>query len=1425
VNAPRPGAAQNRERRSLTPAEEELFLLELQNPADPAYLVPFAVWVDGPLAAPVLVRALSEVVARHEILRTVVRSAGAAPVAEVLPDVEVPIPVVRVASDAEALSEASVLARQTFGEGAVRLRATVFRIHATRWLLVLVLHHAVCDASSLWVLLDELTMIYSAQLAGEAVDLAPAPQFREVCGAQLARAGGDIGELARAAASRVRSAPDVVNLPYEDADKTCQPVEGRLLQLPLSPELNDSVGQTARRLAVSPNAVLLAAYGVLLDVIAGAGDVLVSVPVSRRETPAEQRVVGFLVHSVPVRLRVGECETSDELIEHAWTALRDGWRHAPVSFGRLVAEINPQRVAGMNPLCQCEFSVQTLLDRLPALGPSSLAYQFIHNGGFKFSLSLEVVRSAGTRTIAIEYPKATFRAATVRRMANLYLRVLGRLTVGHPTRLEDLDLVSHSERSWLVEHGGAGQTRAGGAAVSGLAARIEAAIRQQPSGEAVRAAGRSMSYAELGAQAAELAATFSAAGVRPGERIAVLADRGMAAIVAVVAAIRMGASFMAVADDTPAVRLGEMLAAAQPAIVVVTAPQLLAMLPDRWRTAPTRCAAGWMLMAGEEGRAWRPGEAYIVFTSGSTGEPRGVSVPDSAIAAITNSWCAEFGLAALPGRHLQLAPFTFDVFVGDLARSLCFGGTLIVASRDDILDPRRLAELIRRECVDTVELVPAVARLLCDYFDSVGGRLPSLRRVMVGSDIWLSVDALRMRALLPAAARLYCTYGTSETAVDATLFEIEPGGSVDASVVPIGRPFPGVLVSVRDRLGRLLPPCWPGELWIGGATVASGYLADEEADRVRFRTARAPDGCIVRWYRTGDRVRWDPAGWLTLLGRIDSETKIRGVRVHPAEVEAVLCRHPSVTAAAVVATGQPPQRTLMAFITGPSPGELTELSTHARRHLLPAAVPARFHVISQIPTTRHGKVDNQALVRLANSLAAVTGERPEPADSLELEVAAICADALGVPDVPATDDFYALGASSVQVAMLAWRVSVGVDCNISVQDVIEAPSVRELCGLIRDRSVRGGRAVALASQGSKGGLHMAAVPEAACSPSARAKAAVPARSVVLTGVTGNLGPGILRALLDGGASEVTCVARANDPTHAGRRVRTALAAYGADPQLAADPRVRYCVADLAVPGAGLSAVDTRIVAGADAVVNAAAWVNFLYPYDLLAPVNVHGVAALAKLAGQVRIKPLHHLSTRSAVAEQGRQPVGGYNESKAAAERLLLRYRELGLPVCVYRPGFVLGGLAARPNRPGLLESFLRDCLRVGTCPVLPGYLNVVTADHVAVRIVSNVLSLSPSDCLDLVGAAPLRWGDAWEILRGHGLGLREVPVRDWLDQISGQQERQSWFEPFLPLCESVGLVELLSDEPAIDPGPGAQPVADAWQQICAELCELTACQ
>ncbi|TCR16021.1 AMP-binding protein [Streptomyces sp. BK205] len=1372
----------------LTAAQQELWLLAQENPDDPAYNVPFALWVDGPLDVDGLTRALDAVIARHDSLRTVISSRSGEPCATVLDSMLTTLPVRPVASETEALAAAARLSAAPFAGGTPLLRACLYRLGPDRHLLVMVLHHMICDGASLWILLEELTACYGAETR-----LEPAPQ-------QTVAEAADAQAHAQRVAERIHSAPDVMDLPYDLGAPEAGLTAGAILRLPVPADLNEALERTARELGVTANAVVLAACTTVLEVLTGADDMLISVPVSRRRTPREQRVIGYLVHSVPMRLRPGACATASELVAQCASELEQAWVESGASFGEVVAQVGPKRLPGLNPLCQCEFSTQTIPDALPRLGECELRYQYVHNGGFKTGLSFEVVRHGVARTVAVEYPADLFLPTTVQRIARLLLRVLQRVTDRPASPLHELQLLAARDRTWLAQRSGAASEDA--AQPPSLETRIDGWITGQPDAVALVDAVREVSYGHLGTWSDEVREALRAAGVRRGDRVALYGERACDFVVATVAVLRMGASFIALADDLPAARVAGILDATKPAVVVVTSPALAANLPATVRSTARPCPAG--LLASGPGRpVAHPGEAYVVLTSGSTGAPRGVSVPQTALATVTAAWGPALDLLRSPGRHLQLAPFSFDVFVGDLARALGYGGTLVLAEREQLLEPARLLDLMARERTDTGEFVPAVIRLLMDYLDRNEGRLP-LRRMMVGSDVWSVDEARALCRLLPPDAELHCTYGTSEATIDSTWYRVEDRTLPTRGTVPIGTPLMGTQVSVRDRRGRVVPPGFPGELWIGGPTVGAGYLDEETSRPVRVRGFTA-DG----WYRTGDRAIWGRTGDLSLLGRLDSETKVRGVRVNPEEVESVLRAHPAVRAAAVVATeAEPDRRQLAAFVVGPA--DTDEVVRHARARLPATMVPAIWHLTEQLPLTRNGKVDRRTLARQA----AVTesGAGKEPAGHLEETVAGIWCEVLGLATVGPLDDFFALGGSSVQAARLAWRIAAATGLDATVADILGHPSVRDLCHKLR----AGASPAHAAADSLLEDLYFGPPPVTAAS--------CPPRSVVLTGATGVLGAGILERLLATTNCEVLCLVRAQDPEQARRRIREALERQRADPTTADDPRLTVCPADLTAAQAGLGSQHLDRVLQADAIVNAAAWVNFLYPYEKLAPVNVHGVVTLARMASSVRAKPLHHLSTRSALPAPGERLRGGYNLSKAAGDAVLRKLADAGSRTCLYRPGFVLGHQETRPGRPGLLESFVRECLRLGRVPELPGHLDVVSVDHVARTVVGNVLSERPASRVELSADPPLPWSRAWELLRARGLALDLVSPAQWIKGTMAERSGVSWFEPFLALQAAVPLTDLLNDSGAPrEKGAtrASESAEQVWQTMCDQLLDV----
>lgn len=1406
-----PGAAN--EEPLLSPPQEQLWYLEQIAPQSSAYNVPLALWVRGPLDVEAAERALGQVVARHDALRTIVTTGvDGGPSVHVAPDVDIRIEHEQAADEATAVRAATALARRPFDPSRPRLRGAVWTVDPERHLLVLVFHHLVCDGASLWRLLDELAAGYGGADGRRAL-LPPAPSFVDLVRRKRhGRSDAERAARVQEVVGRLSGVPPSVGAPWDRPRPARRTHAGALSTRALEPSLVAGVAELARKMHTTPAAVVLAAHAAALEWWSGEPCFAVSVPVADRAAADDHSTIGFLVNSVPVPLTVGRCRRFIDLLEHARDQLAFAWEHHDVAFEDVVRAARPARVPGQNPICQWEFAVQSVPDPLPQLGPAGLDYVFLHNGAAKFDVSLDVVERGDSLTLAFEYATELFDATTVDRLADGLVRTL-EAVVDDP----GVDL----GRLALVPAPAPPIPPAPIPAAVPVLDRIEAQFAARPAAIAVVDDTSELRYADLDACSARVAHALVCRGIGPGCRVGVLMERSTVAIAAIVGVWRAGASFVPVAVDAPPAHVDRLVGTAGCA-AVITVPEA----GHRFAACPT-------LLVGPDDACWATapeadpprdhvvapaGEAYLIHTSGSTGEPRGVAVTLEGLATITAAWGTAYDLVDAPGRHLQMAPMSFDVFIGDLTRALCFGGTLVVCDRRATLDPARLLAHIRRHDVDTGEFVPAVVRLLVDHLEATGETLDPLRRIIVGSDTWSMRDARRLIDRAPGA-RVICSYGTTESTIDSTFVDLTAEALIDGTAVPIGRPFPGVLVDVRDARGRPVPAGSQGELWVGGSTVSYGYPAEPELTADRFVTDGA--GAERRWYRTGDRVRRGPDGLLHLEGRIDDQLKVHGVRVEPTGIEARIEAEPGVDRAAVVAAKAPDGTAVLAAFVVASPGEAPDVGSleQALGRALPALyVPTRWELVDAIPLLPNGKIDRKTLS--GQALAARPGRAGEaaPAEAaaspLEAVVARTWAEVLGLARVAPEDDFFALGGSSVQAARLSWLLGQRLRMDVDVGQVVEAGTVRRLCHRLLARSEGSG------SSRLDAELVAVRLPDDLRLPATRARH--PARSVLLTGATGFVGSAILKALSGQGLDRIVCMTRDPSPAAARARLREAVGRHGPDGQLV--DQVETVRLDLGRPDTPLTGEDLARLTEVDAVVNAAAAVNFAYPYHALAAVNVDAVPLLLGLVGKERAVAFHQVSSLSAVPAPGHQPDGGYNRTKFAAELLLRQAAERGFGVSIHRPGFIGGAPGGMPPASHqLLWAFLGDCAQRGEAPDLDGWLDIVPVDVVAEAVVAG-LGCPPDLVVRSYGnPAPMRWRDVFAWLQDEeGYRLDVVGEARWRDRLFAWVDEggRSPLEPFLGLLARVELTELLCDDPRdeADTAPGCPPLVELWPAYCRQL-------
>ncbi|HEV2735529.1 MAG TPA: amino acid adenylation domain-containing protein, partial [Longimicrobiaceae bacterium] len=676
--------------------------------------------------------------------------------------------------------------------------------------------------------------------------------------------------------------------------------------------LPDGVAGGLRALARREGATLfmtvLAGFQALLARWSGQDDVLVGTPVAGRNRAEVEGMVGFFVNTLVLRAELSRDTGALALLEQARERVLEAQMHQDVPFERLVEELRVERSLGHTPLFQVMFSLSGARGRAaPALGGLEVEELWIAGGETAFDLGLAVVEAEAGLAAEFDCRGELFEPATLARMAGHLARLLEGMAADPARRLAELDLLAPAERERLLEWSAPAPGGAGDVFVHEAVAEQ---ARRTPHAPAVAWEGGSLSYAELDARAGRLARRLRAHGVGPDSRVAVFLERSPELVVALLGTLKAGGAYVPLDPGYPAARLAWMVEDSAPA-VVLTVEELRGRLPDTGAAvlAPDGAPDGSPGEAAEPPLAAPAGGslAYVIYTSGSTGRPKGVAVPHLARGNHVR-WMQEALPLGPDDRVLQKTPVSFDASVWEFWAPLVAGATLVLARPDGHRDPAYLARAIAAEGVTVVQAVPSLLRVLLE--EDVSG-WKRLRRVFCGGEA-LPAELAR-RARERTGAELVNLYGPTEACIDATWAAYR--GDPTGSTVPIGRPIAGMRALVLDAELGLVPTGVPGELYVAGAGLARGYLGRPELTAERFVPAPFAAAPGERAYRTGDRVRRLPGGELEFLGRADEQAKLRGFRIEPGEIEAVLLEHPGVRSAAVVVREDAPgDRRLVAYV-------------------------------------------------------------------------------------------------------------------------------------------------------------------------------------------------------------------------------------------------------------------------------------------------------------------------------------------------------------------------------------------------------------------------------------------------------------------------------------------------------------------------------
>ncbi|MFJ6198026.1 amino acid adenylation domain-containing protein [Micromonospora sp. NPDC092111] len=993
--------------------QERLVFLDRLEGAGPAYTIPLAWRLDGPLDADRLAAALDALVDRHEALRTRFTLTDGV----VRQDVDADWPGLDrrdAAGPAAAEAALAEAAREPFDlTGGPLLRAVLWRVDAEAHLLLVAMHHTVSDGWSAAVLVRELEAGY------DGLDVPRPPvRYADFAGWQRGRLTGD--RLARELdhwRNRLADLP-TLELPTDRPRPARRTGAGGTVEFTVEPDLVAGLERLSREHGATVFMTLLAAYQVLLGRWSGQADFAVGTPVAGRGRPEVRDVVGFFLNTLVLRADLTGDPTVTELLGRVRDDALGAYEHQELPFGRLVEELRPDRDLSRSPLFQALFSYNDwTLDTL-RLGGTTGAALPVDRGAAKLDLTLELVHRPDGLAGAFDYTTDIFDPDTIARMAAAY-RLLLRAIVADPTaRVGDLPLTDAAP---------AAPPARPVATFRSLPERIAEWVRATPDATAVIAGRAEVTYAELDRRANRLAHHLVALGVGPQTPVGLRLPRGVDTVVAVLGVWKAGGAFVGLDPELPERRLAHL--AADSGVTVVVDPAMLAdpALAARPTTPPT----------GDT----RPDQlAYLVHTSGSTGTPKGVLVEHASITGYLDEILAHYRLDAADV-VLQRASPSFDAFLRDCVGPLTVGATVLMAGRSDLSTlgvdlPGRPAPTA------LLSMVPSLLHQLLDAGDVASATLPALRLLVLSGEPCTPALLAKLHAALPGLGRVVNQYGPTEATVTTTIADLDP--AVAHQSVSIGRPMPGTSVHVLDAGLRPVPVGVYGEVHIGGTGVTRGYRNRPGLTAAAYLPdPYGPPG--ARMYRTGDAARWLADGTLEFRGRLDRQVKVRGVRVEPAEVETAIAAHPQVGGAAVVARPDGPNGWKLAGYAQRAPGGAiteTALRAHLEAVLPPAMVPVELLVLDVLPLLGNGKVDRAALPEITTAGTGVGHVAPRT--STEKIIAEVWAELLDRPDVGVRDDFFALGGHSLTALRVISRLRDRLDGKLTLRAFFEARTIARL---------------------------------------------------------------------------------------------------------------------------------------------------------------------------------------------------------------------------------------------------------------------------------------------------------------------------------------------------------------------------------------------
>ncbi|GCE15699.1 non-ribosomal peptide synthetase [Tengunoibacter tsumagoiensis] len=1039
-------------------AQERLWFLEQWQPDSTTYLIPWVLHLEGPLQLSICQQSVQALVERHESLRTCFPAVLGLPQQRIAATLSCWLPLISLeALYPAAVEEQQALVFHVLQQHLLRpfdltqaplWRGCVLRVRPQEHLLLFVFHHIILDGWSLEVMEEELRALYQALLERQPHPLAPLPlQPADVALWQrswLQEQG--LSPLRTFWLDYLRDAPLVLDLPADRPRPPVQRFRGAHAPFTIPAAVRTGLLLRCQQEQVTLFVGLLSVFAVLLERISGQEDLLIGTPVAQRSDAAVEKLVGFFVNTLVIRLRLSPHMTFAELFAQAREQTLSAYAHQDFPFEQLVSELETERDLSRSAVIQTMLVLQYVAAEPPAWPHLQVARWQVPAENSKFDLTLFFQDSGRELSGVIKYNAELFTRERIERMTGWLQQILEQVTgqVNHP--LHTYTLLSASEREQLLQQWQPALQPLPEALT--LPLLVEHQVERTPDAIALAAEDHLLTYSALNRYANQLAQQLHQHGVGPEVRVALCLPRSPSLLIALLAILKAGGAYVPLDPEYPAQRLGFLIRDSQ-AQLLLTTTELIERIPTQ-ETPVLLLKDDWQDAGASESRnpvtQLAPQNlAYILYTSGSTGQPKGVMISHRSICNRLLWQPSEKRLTSTD-KIIHKTSLNFDVSVWEIFWPLVSGGSVIIAEPGGQRDIAYLSQLITTQQATALHFVPSMLRHFLGEADLAQNT--SLRHVFCGGEA-LTHDLLELFFAHPHLhATLYNFYGPTEATIEATsaVCTLEN----EQTIVPIGRPIANMQVYVLDGQMQPVPIGVAGELYLGGEGLARGYLHRPDLTAERFVPHPFSTLPSARLYRSGDRARWRDDGSLEFLGRLDQQIKVRGFRIELGEIEATIQEHPQVLEAVALLRPADEQQTeplLLSYVVPGAGQTLTEaeLRSYLQERLPHYMLPSRLLVLERFPLTATGKIDRLALARRPlPALTQLDTLHEAPQGPVEELLAQVWMELLHLPEVGRHENFFALGGHSLLSTQICARLRDALRITIPLSMIFAYPTVAEL---------------------------------------------------------------------------------------------------------------------------------------------------------------------------------------------------------------------------------------------------------------------------------------------------------------------------------------------------------------------------------------------